>query len=740
MSFMPNFKSRVGRPLILSCALVAIAGCTHRGSAPNETSAPLAVAAPETSAPGAGRQSGAIGAPRATPSSISIGRAPGEGGLTLSGGDVSLDFADADLRDTAGRILGDLLHVNYTIDPDVKGTVSLRTAQPVPPAQALDALRAVLAQNNAVLVVEGGLYHVETAAGGSTPGGEVVPLRYAAAADLAKALAPFVGDNLKIGTASGLNALVISGDPAAREALQQTIDAFDVDSLAGQSYALLPVAGGGAREYAQALEDALDAANNGALADTVRVAPLARLNAVLVIAHSQAAIAAAERVQRLFDQQNANTLRSWHVIYLQNSRADDVVYLLQQAFTPDHVTTHPVASNQSSSASTMGATSSSNGSSGSETSAANSLATPQTTTPAAPASGAANPVQGGTDNSNSSDNSDSDQGNDATAHMRIISDPQNEAVMIYATGAEEDTVEAMLRKIDVVPLQVRIDATIAEVTLNDNLQFGTQYFFKSAGPLTSSTGGINSYLASAFSGSNAVTGFVLAGSGASQAALEALQNVTKVRVLSSPEVMALDNQQATLQVGDLVPTLTSSSQSTVANSAVINSIEYHQTGVMLEVTPHVDAGGKVTLDLVQNVSDVDSALTTPGINSPSFQQRSVRTRVVVQDGQTVGVAGLIRDNVSTGNQGVPYLKDVPILGGLLGQQANTRTRTELLVLITPHVMSDERSIDALTADLRDQLRQAAAVPGELARLRPSGSEDPNHSSPALSNPHPGNSP
>jgi len=713
--------------------LLGLASCAPRQT---PAPAPLATATPGGSSALISRESGEIGATTApTGGVVSYARTSPEANASLlSGGDVTLDFADADLRDTAARVLGDILHVNYTIDPNVMGTASLRTVQPVTPDQALAALKEVLAQNGATLVVEGNLYHVENAAGlGSVPGGEVVPLRYASADDLAKALMPFIGDNVKIGTAEGENALVVSGDPAALEALRQTIDAFDVDTLAGQSYALLPVPGGGAREYASALEDALQADNNGALANQVRVAPLSRLNAVLVIAHSPSQIAAAERVQGLLDAENADTVRSWHVYYLQNSRADDVANLLQQAFTPDHITVQPAPTTTTAPSQSAIPTMSADSSSGSSgTTAGTATSSPVASTTLASnggSSGSANPIQGGTDTS--SDTGDNDQNQDQSQEMRIISNPQNNAVLIYATANEEDTVEAMLHRIDIVPLQVRIDATIAEVTLNDTLQFGTQFFFKSAGPLTSTSGGINSFLSSVFSGSGSVTGFVLAGSGSAQAALEALQQVTTVRVLSSPEVMAVDNQQATLLVGDLVPILSSSSQSTIANSSVINSIEYHQTGVTLQVTPRVNSGGQVTLDLAQDVSDVDSSLTTAGIDSPSFDQRSVRTRVVVQDGQTVGVAGLIRDNVSLSNQGVPWLKDVPVLGGLFGQQNNSRTRTELLVLITPHVVADQRSIEALTEDLRDTLSSAALVPGQLANLPPSGSPDPNRTNPTL---------
>jgi general secretion pathway protein D len=139
----------------------------------------------------------------------------------------------------------------------------------------------------------------------------------------------------------------------------------------------------------------------------------------------------------------------------------------------------------------------------------------------------------------------------------------------------------------------------------------------------------------------------------------------------------------------------------------------------------VNSGGLVTLDISQEVSDVSTTITTPGINSPTFFDRSISSRVVVQDGQTIGLAGLISDNTSTGNQGIPWLKDIPILGALAGNQNNTRQRTELLMLLTPHVMHDQRDARTLTEDMREQLINAAAVPEQLNRLRPSGSPDPN---------------
>jgi general secretion pathway protein D len=187
----------------------------------------------------------------------------------------------------------------------------------------------------------------------------------------------------------------------------------------------------------------------------------------------------------------------------------------------------------------------------------------------------------------------------------------------------------------------------------------------------------------------------------------------------------LDNQMARLQVGNNVPYLSQSSQSTVTSTAaIINSVNYQETGVILQVVPRVNSGGLVTLDISQEVSDVAQTMTS-NIDSPTFSERKVRSHVVIQDGQTVGLAGLIRDNVSRSNGGIPYLKDIPVLGSLFGTQANTRDRTELLILITPHVLQDQRDARSLTQDMREKLLNAGLVPQDLQALPLSGSSNPN---------------
>ncbi len=664
-------------------------------------------------------------------------------------GDISLDFVDTDIREIVAQTLGTMLHVNYTIDPSIRGTATLRTVNPIPRSRVLPSLQAVLAQNGATILESGGLYRVAPSASaaaapglasGGVAGSAVVPLRYASADDLAKVLQPYAGATGRVSPDPGRNALLISGDPGTREALLNLVHAFDIDVLAGQSYALFPVTSGTARDFGTAMTEAMRSGQGAALAGVVRVVPMERINAVLLVSGQARYIDDARRIYGLVERNRRQTVRGWSVFYLQNSKSNDVAYVLQQAFTPNRVTATPSPRATGATARRSSGTNSFNSSGGGGRSAsagsslsgpANSLGTGGTDTSGVPGLGGgqgaaqnpANPLLGGLDPTGGPSGAGGGTADADANAMRIIPNAENNALLLYATPAEHDTVEAMLHKIDILPLQVRIDAVIAEVTLNDSLNYGTQFFFKN--------GGINGALNFSPMGTaaNALAstfpGFLLTGATNSTFALSALQSVTTVKVLSSPQLMVLDNESARLQVGNLVPYLTSSSQSTVANSAVINSIDYRETGVIMEVTPRVNSGGLVTLDIAQEVSDVDNSATSSSqIGSPTFLERNVRSRVVVQDGQTVGLAGLIRDSSTKGNSGIPWLKDVPLLGFLAGQQTDVRGRTELMVLITPHVIHDQRDARALTEDLRDQLINAAAIPSELGRLPLSGSPDP----------------
>jgi general secretion pathway protein D len=444
----------------------------------------------------------------------------------------------------------------------------------------------------------------------------------------------------------------------------------------------------------------------------------------------------------LVEQGRLATARSWSYYYVQNGQSNDLANLLQQAFTPGNVTAHPdqpgstaPGFDQSGFNSSSGSSGGSGSSFGGGSSSGGSTNTLGSSGLGQSGGGSTNgslpkPPSGGGGEESSSPATESlsagseDKGGD-TNHIHIIPDKTRNAIMIYATPSERSEIDAVLYKLDVQPLQVMIDATIAEVTLNDSLQYGTQFTGKASGIeglLSSATGATSSTLTGLSPG---LTIARVGGAGNAQFVLSALAAVTKVKVLSSPQVLALDNRPARLLVGNDVPLLSQSAQSTLTSTAdIVNEVTYRETGVILQVIPHVNSSGLVTMDLSQEVSAA-STTSSSTIDSPTFTERKIETGLAVQDGQTISIAGLITDNLSEGNGGIPYLKDIPILGTFFGTQTNSRDRTELIVLITPHVIQDQRGARALTEDLRQNLKDAALVPQQLRTQPVWSSSNPN---------------
>jgi len=687
--------------------------------------------------------------PAPPPSSLSV--------KTEQNGDITLNFVDTDIREIVRTVLGTTLNVNYTIDPNVHGTGSIDTPTPLPRSALLPTLETLLNENGATIIQRNGIYAVVPLPAGATrnlvsgtnapgAGTQVVPLRYASAKDLAKVLEPYVAEGGKIAADPARNAVIVSGDQAVRQTLVGLVRAFDIDILVGQSYALFPVGDGDPAKRASEFERVLQAQGEGALAGLVRVIPMDRVNAVLVVSSQPRYIDAARRFFRLTREVEDATARSWHVYYVQNGQSADLELLLQRAFTPRNVSPTPappgttapgaaplaiapggapgggpIGGGLGGAIGVTGAAGGLGGAAGGMSAAAGGAAgafgagipPPPQTAEAAPLG--TEPLSAETGLA----------GAGAENRIRIIANRRNNALLIYATPSEYSVIEGMLRKIDIIPLQVLIEATIAEVTLNDDLQYGTQFFLKT-GHIAQTLGAPNPPFQplGGLTFPSTFSGFIL--SHAPRYAIEALAAVTKVKVLSAPQVMVLDNEPARLQVGQQVPVLTGTATSTLTTGApVVNSVDYHATGVIMQVTPRVNSGGLVTLDIAQEVSDVAPQATNSVAGSPTFDDQTFRTRVAIQDGQTVGMAGLIRDNLSEGNSGLPFLKDIPLLGTLLSSQNNTRARSELLVLITPHVVHDQRDARALTEDLRSQLVNAGLLPQQLQRRGPPGLANPN---------------
>jgi general secretion pathway protein D len=299
--------------------------------------------------------------------------------------------------------------------------------------------------------------------------------------------------------------------------------------------------------------------------------------------------------------------------------------------------------------------------------------------------------------------------------MRIVADEKNNSLVIYARPRDYRVLEEALKRIDVAPLEVLIEATIAEVSLGNDLQYGLQYFFhqhenqftfrnpnpaSSSLPITQIMSGINPM----FPGFNYILGSTNA-----NVVLNLLSSITNVHVISSPQLLVLDHQSASLLVGNAVPIPTAQIQSQITQGApIVNTVQYVDTGVILHVTPRVNASGLVTLEVGQEVSAVSTTANAQTATfGPTITERRIQSSVTVQDGETVALGGLIQDTNSVTKGGLPLLSDIPVIGAVFGTTDRSVQRTELLVLLAPHVVHNTLDARAVTDELRSRLHSLA---------------------------------
>jgi general secretion pathway protein D len=682
-----------------------------------------------------------IGAGSYAGGSAAGGRTPAGKATVLPGddGEVTLNYVDTDIREIVRQILGNILKVNYSIEPGFQGQATIQTSRPLKRSELLPTLQSLLAQSGGTMLYQNGLFRVGTIGDDNIApvvdgasygaGSQAVPLRFASAKQLAAMLEPFIGEGGKILADPARNILVVSGSPSARANIIDLIRIFDVDYLAGQSYALFPVKSGDPSKLATDLQHALAIDSEGPLAGSLSVIPIEQANAIMVVAKRASYL---ERATRLISQINRISDeggRNLHVYNLRNVQAQDLQPVLQRAINPPSGNGGEAAPGNIAPTATPAQVTGSGSGSGFSGAAAAGLQ--------AGAPGAATGIGGQQQQAAQGAASSSSQGGAealqadlgqeptgaASKGPQIIADTKSNALIIVSTESEYAKIEAAIRRLDVLPMQVLIEATVAEVTLNDNLQYGTQFFLHS-GSVQATLSNATSASSTSIDATNVATntaqfpgtlassfpGLAIAKTlGNAQFAIQALRAVTDVKVISSPKILVLDRQQAKLEVGDLVPTITQSASSTITSSSeIVNSVQYQQTGVILAVTPRINSGGLVTLDIDQEVSQVINT-TTSSIDSPTFQQRKVTSKVVVQDGDTISLAGLIQDSRTKGNSGIPLLQDIPYLGNLFTTHTDDDVRTEILVLITPHVVYDQNTVRSLTEGLRRRLSATSAA-------------------------------
>jgi general secretion pathway protein D len=675
----------------------------------------------------------AFGAPEVvlgTGTFVGPSRSPPGPQVTTVGDAVTLDFSNVDIRDVLKSVLGDLLKVSYTVDPAVQGTITLQTGRPIPRTSIIDVLETTLQLSGVALVARSGLYVAVPIANaprqapiGGTSGfvTRVVPLQYVTAADLERALEPLTPPGAQIKSDAIRNILIVSGSDADVRSIVNNIATFDVDMLHGLSFALLPLRNAKAREIANDVTNMLKSSGRS-IADMVKINPIERMNAVLVTSMQPAYLERVRGLVERFDRGAGGAEQQLFVYRVQNGRATDLARVLRRALGiesanggggpggPPEATSPDISGGSAPSAAAPSGLDISQGSvSGIPPASAAPPGSPQLQSDALASvtTAAGNSLTGAA--------------GAMTTGIRVTADPTNNALIVTATPQEYAPIEAALAQLDIPPLQVLVDATVAEVTLSNELDLGLQYFVNSGrfhAIFSPNTLNSNPTQQSSFfpnlPGLNILPFSAAYGTLDSHVVLQALSTLTTLRVLSSPNLLVLNNGTARLQVGDQVPIASQSSTSNLAPGApTVNSINYKDTGVILNVTPRVNASGLVLLDISEEVSQA-GATSTSSLNSPTIAQRRVTSSLAVKDGQTIALAGLITDNRSNTKSGLPWLQELPIIGWLFGVRQDVARRTELLVLITPHVIRDRDEGDAITAELQRKLRLTIPI---VARQR-----------------------
>jgi general secretion pathway protein D len=628
------------------------------------------------------------------------------------GGNVTLNFEGADIREVMRTVLGDILRENYIVDPRVGGTITLRTAKPIPKVAVLHTLEEVLRMNGTVIVREAdGVFRIVpvaaagkgnttpqvASAGKPLPDGysiQVVPLEFIGAPDMAKMLEPLAGEASSVRADPVRNLLFIAGTQLQLQHMLETIRMFDVDWISGMSVGLFTLKNIDIKAVASELEKVFGDKNLGPLAGAIRVIPIERLNALLVVTRQAKYLEQARTWVERLDRTGTGTGggQRLYVYPVQNGKAETLATLLNDAFAKKAAQTKTTVSASLAPGAKPAEIKSPEPAAGDKD--AKSIASARIET--GPAEGVSVPQD-----------------------VRVIADKDNNALIILAQPADYESIEAAIKKLDILPRQVLIEVTIAEITLKDELKYGLEWAVKNGSR-------ISSQLDTGKAGITAlVPGFSyswISKAGDISAMLNALATDSKLKIVSAPHITVSDNQTAKIQVGDRVPTIsqTQTVATTTTATGIISTVQYTETGVLLHVKPRVNAGGLVSMDINQEVSSA-TPTTTSGIDSPTIQKRVAESSVTVQSGETLVLAGLIREEKGRGSEGLPLLSRIPVLGGLFGTESHTDNRTELIILITPRVLGDSREAALVTdeyrrrlADLEDMVHDMDA---ERARAR-----------------------
>lgn len=664
---------------------------TPAPTAPTPAAAAPAQAPPQTTTqpPNPAQNQPATGAPQATAASPAAqGVAPTAADPVQSVGFVCVN---CDLLEFI-RNVGTELKLNYIIDPKVKGIVTIHTYGELKREDLLPVLETVLRINGAAMVRTGNFYQIVLAAGarqlpleirrpgqeGDLPASDskvlqIVPMRFVGAADMVKIIEPYISESGHVAYHAQGNILLITENSANLKKLLDLIDLFDTDVFQNKRVQLYQVKYNRAKDLLPDLERIFATYALSSKDSAIKFIAIERLNGILAVAPNPNTALEVEKWILRLDQPIQNIGVRNFVYKIENSEAKKLEPVLLKLYGQQ---AGGLASGQAGSPMP--------GAAASATVAGAGAAVPEPPSKDL----VAGLVQG---------------------EIRIVADEVNNALLVRCSPQDFEVIKETIRQLDIVPKQVLIDVKIFEVVLTGNLSMGVSAFLQQRSNNAKLTTASFSATASGGvpAGLNIGTFAKIGLTRELVAFLNAQETRSRSRVLSAPSIVASDNVEAHIQVGQEIPILTAQGVvpgGTGGGSLFTNSVQNRSTGIILNVTPRINPSGWVTLKVNQEVSSPGPPPDGSSIQSPAINIRSVGTQLTVKDGETIAIGGIISETKGTTKNRVPLLGDIPGVGLLFGNSSYTSTRTELIALITPRLIEDIDQAHDLTEELKSQLK------------------------------------
>jgi general secretion pathway protein D len=631
-------------------------------------------------------------------------------------GSYSLNFDEADLGEVAKVVLSDILGESYVLSPKVTGKVTLQTTEPLTKEELLPTLEMVLRMNNAALVKDGRIYHIEPtadalftsdlsarAAGYQT---RVIPVKNVAVKDIADIIKPLVHDKTILNVDDKRNILVAAGSADEIARVMDMIYTFDIDLLKGRSFGLFPLAHVDPETIIEELEGIFYQKGKGKNDDSefFKFIPIARLNSVLAVTHQAHYLSDIEDWVYRLDKANTASGGGVNVYKVQHVDAGELADTLNDIFTDGKSRSKSAKVAPGETAESLSNQTNNSSSSSSGTNASPGMSDDTMTGTGFLGTFAANQIE---EKATLGDSATGSIKVSNVGKVKIIADEPNNSVIIVASAQDYEVILPVIEQLDVMPLQVLIDATVVQVKLTDNLQYGISWYLNNGNSTTIlgtaipiagavATGGLSTFY----------------NAGSVKALLHAEASLDNINIISSPSLMVLNNQKAKINVGDQVPISTGSTTIPLGggvggnSGAISNSIQYKDTGVTLEVTPRVNANGLVIMKLKQVVSNVVPVSKTDAetqVQSPTINKKEVSSSVAVADGETIVLGGLISDDITDNKKGVPFFYQLPIIGPLFGATTKNDIKSELVILITPRVVKGKQDSRVISNEFKRKL-------------------------------------